>query len=156
MDTHHEHDRHEHHGNRVEDNRLITGAGTYASDWNVPGQLYGYFMRSDRAHAEITRLNAAPALAHPGVRHVFSGADAIAAGYTKPPHSLTIPGRDGTKARPTQRPVLAHGKVRFVGEAIALVVADSAAAAQVEGHKPYEAPNALDLPAHPRANLNNQ
>ena len=62
--------------------------------------------------------------------HVFTGADAVAAGYTKPPHSLTIPGRNGSKALAPQRPVLAHGKVRFVGEAIALVVADSAAAAQ--------------------------
>jgi carbon-monoxide dehydrogenase large subunit len=127
MDTH---DTHHHHGNRVEDKRLITGAGKYASDWNVAGQLYGYFLRSDRAHAEIVALNAAPASAHPGVRQVFTGADAVAAGYTKPPHSLTIPGRDGMKARAPLRPVLAHGKVRFVGEAIALVVADSAAAAQ--------------------------
>ena len=132
MDTHqnHENDGHHHHGNRVEDFRLITGAGKYASDWNAAGQLYGYFLRSDRSHAEIAALNAAPALAHPGVRHVFTGDDAVAAGYVKPPHSLTIPGRNGMKARAPQRPVLAHGKVRFVGEAIALVVADSAAAAQ--------------------------
>ena len=133
MDTHHEHhehDGHAHHGNRVEDRRLITGAGKYASDWNAAGQLYGYFVRSDRAHAEIEALDTAAALKQPGVRHVFTGADAVAAGYTKPPHSLTIPGRNGTKALAPQRPVLAHGKVRFVGEAIALVVADSAAAAQ--------------------------
>src|SRR5258706_8746592 len=111
---HHPHDKdeaHHHHGNRVEDFRLITGAGKYASDWNVAGQLYGYFVRSDRAHAEIVALNAAPALAYPGVKHVFTGADAISAGYTKPPHSLTIPGRNGMKARAPLRPVLAHGKV---------------------------------------------
>jgi len=133
MDTHHEHyehDGHAHHGNRVEDKRLITGAGKYASDWNATGQLYGYFVRSDHAHAEIKVLDTAAALKQPGVRHVFTGADAVAAGYTKPPHSLTIPGRNGSKALAPQRPVLAHGKVRFVGEAIALVVADSAAAAQ--------------------------
>ena len=127
MDTH---DTHHHHGNRVEDFRLITGAGKYTADWNAAGQLYGFFLRADRAHAEIVALNAAPALAHAGVRHVFTGADAVAAGYVKAPHSLTIPGRNGIKARATPRPVLAHGKVRFVGEAIALVVADSAAAAQ--------------------------
>ncbi len=127
MDTH---DTHQHHGNRVEDMRLITGAGKYASDWNAPGQLYGYFVRSDRAHAEIVALNAAPALAYRGVKHVFTGADALSAGYTKPPHTLMIPGRNGTQARAPERPVLAHGKVRFVGEALALVVADSAAAAQ--------------------------
>ena len=101
MDTHHEHhehDGHAHHGNRVEDRRLITGAGKYASDWNAAGQLYGYFVRSDRAHAEIKALDTAAALKQPGVRHVFTGADAVAAGYTKPPHSLTIPGRNGSKA----------------------------------------------------------
>jgi len=136
MDTHHEHhehDGHAHHGNRVEDQRLITGAGKYASDWNAAGQLYGYFVRSDHAHAEIKAVDTAAALKQPGVRHVFTGADAVAAGYIKPPHSLTIPGRNGSKALAPQRPVLAHGKVRFVGEAIALVVADSAAAAQSAG-----------------------
>ncbi len=127
---HDQHATHHHHGNRVEDKRLITGAGKYASDWNVAGQLYAYFVRSNRAHAEITALNAAAALAYPGVRHVYTGADAVAAGYTKPPHSLMIPGRGGMKARAPLRPVLAHGKVRFVGEAIAMVVADSAAAAE--------------------------
>ncbi|MEO7728778.1 MAG: xanthine dehydrogenase family protein molybdopterin-binding subunit, partial [Burkholderiales bacterium] len=124
------HDTHHHHGNRVEDRRLITGAGKYASDWNAAGQLYGYFVRSDRAHAEILALNTTPALKHPGVKYVFTGADAVSAGYTKPPHSLMIPGRNGTKALAPDRPVLAHGKVRFVGEALALVVAESAAAAQ--------------------------
>ncbi|MCX7139193.1 MAG: xanthine dehydrogenase family protein molybdopterin-binding subunit [Proteobacteria bacterium] len=130
MDTH---DTHHHHGNRVEDFRLITGAGKYASDWNQPGQLYGYFVRADRAHADIVALNTAPALKFPGVKHIFTGADAISAGYTKAPHALTMPGRNGTKARTPDRPVLAHGKVRFVGEAIALVVADTAAAAQEAG-----------------------
>lgn len=123
-------DTHQHHSNRVEDRRLITGAGKYAADWNAPGQLYGYFVRSDRAHAEIVALNVAPALAHPGVTHVFTGADAVSAGYVKAPHALTMPGRNGMKARTPQRPVLAHGKVCFVGEAVALVVAESAAAAQ--------------------------
>ena len=113
MDTH---DTHHHHGNRVEDFRLITGAGKYASDWNQPGQLYGYFVRADRAHADIVELNTAPALKFPGVKHIFTGADAISAGYTKAPHALTMPGRNGTKARTPDRPVLAHGKVRFVGD----------------------------------------
>jgi len=124
------HDKHHHGGNRVEDFRLITGAGKYAADWNVPGQLFGHFVRSDRAHAQIVALNTEQALKHPGVTHVFTGADAVSAGYTKAPHALTFPGRNGMQARAPARPVLAHGKVRFVGEALALVVATSAAAAQ--------------------------
>ena len=128
MDTHATHDPH-HDGKRVEDFRLITGAGKYAADWNVPGQLYGHFVRSDHAHAEIVSLNTARALAHPGVTHVFTGADAVREGYIRGQHSLTFPGRNGMKARVLDRPALAHSKVRFVGEAVALVVASSAAAA---------------------------
>jgi carbon-monoxide dehydrogenase large subunit len=124
------HASHHPHGERVEDFRLITGAGKYAADWNAPGQLYGYFLRADRAHAQIVALNAARALDYPGVKHVFTGADAISAGYTRAPHALTFPGRNGMKARAPDRPALAHGKVRFVGEALALVVAESAAQAQ--------------------------
>ena len=127
MDTH---DTHAHHGNRVEDFRLLTGAGTYTADWNAAGQLYGYFVRADRAHAEIVSIDTAAALAMPGVKQVFTGDDAVRAGYTKTPHALTFPGRNGMKARAPDRPVLAKHKVRFVGEAVALVVADSALAAQ--------------------------
>jgi aerobic carbon-monoxide dehydrogenase large subunit len=120
----------QHHGRRVEDLRLITGSGRYAADWNAPGQLHAYFVRADRAHAEITGVNTARALEHPGVKAVYTGEDALRAGYTKAPHALTFPGVNGMKARAPARPVLAHGRVRFVGEALALVVADSASAAQ--------------------------
>jgi carbon-monoxide dehydrogenase large subunit len=129
MDTHATHDTHHHDGRRVEDQRLITGTGKYAADWSVPNQLYGHFVRSDHAHAEIVSINTKLALAHPGVTHVFTGADAVAAGYVRVAHVLGTPGKGGMKARALDRPVLAHGKVRFVGEAVALVVAESAAAA---------------------------
>src|ERR1043166_3228295 len=126
MDTHAPHHSH---GNRVEDRRLITGAGKYASDWNMPGQLYGHFVRTDHAHAEIVSIDTQRALAHPGVKQVFTGADAVRVGYVKAPNLLSFPGRNGMKALAPDRPVLAHGKVHFVGEALALVVADSADAA---------------------------
>ena len=70
------------------------------------------------------------AAASPGVKQVFTGEDAVRAGYTKAPHTMQFVGKNGMKARAPDRPVLAHGKVRFVGEAVALVVADSAGAAQ--------------------------
>jgi len=78
---------HEHHDpkGRVEDARLITGRGKYAADWNVAGQLYAHFVRSDRAHAEIVSVNIEPARRHPGVMGVFTGSDAVRAGYTKAP-----------------------------------------------------------------------
>src|SRR5918999_1841681 len=123
-EAHHHHD-----GRRVEDLRLITGAGRYASDWNAPGQLYGHFVRTDRAHAEIVSVDTKNAAAFPGVKGVFTGEDAVKAGYTKAPHTMQFAGKNGMKAQGPDRPVLAHGKVRFVGEAVALVVADSAEAA---------------------------
>ena len=116
--------------NRVEDFRLITGAGKYAADWNAAGQLYGYFVRSDHAHAQIVSVNTAQALRSPGVVCVLTGADAVNAGYTKTSNSLSARDRKGANMRAPERPALAHGKVRFVGEAVALVVATSAAAAQ--------------------------
>ena len=124
------HTEHHHDGRRVEDVRLITGAGRYASDWNAPGQLYAHFVRSDRAHAELVAVDTAQARAHPGVKQVFTGEDAVSAGYVNAPHTMAFAGKNGMKARSPQRPVLAHGRVRFVGEAIAMVVATSAAAAQ--------------------------
>ena len=60
---------------RLEDDRMLTGRGKYVSDWNLPGQAYGHFLRSDRAHAEIVSLDAAAALAHPGVVAVITGED---------------------------------------------------------------------------------
>jgi carbon-monoxide dehydrogenase large subunit len=119
-----------HHGNRVEDLRLVTGAGKYASDWSLPGQLHGHFVRSDRAHAEIVSVNTGRALKHAGVKAVFTGVDAVRAGYIKPMHTLTFPGKGGMQTRAPERPVLAHGRVHFVGEALALVVAETAGAAE--------------------------
>ena len=114
----------------MEDTRLVTGAGTFAADWNVPGQFHGYFVRSDRAHAEIVAVNVEQALKHAGVKAVVTGADAVRAGYVKPLHTLNFPGKGGMQTRAPERPVLAHTGVHFVGEAVALVVAESAEAAQ--------------------------
>jgi len=123
---------HGHHGpvGRVEDARLTTGSGKYAADWSFPGQLYAHFVRTDRAHAEIISVDGAKALKHPGVKLVLTGADAVRAGYIKQMHTLTFAGKNGMQTRAPDRPVLAHGKVHFVGEALALVIANTAAAAQ--------------------------
>jgi carbon-monoxide dehydrogenase large subunit len=115
---------------RLEDPRLITGKGTYASDWNLPGQLYAAVLRSDRAHARIVKLDAGRARAHPCVKLVLTGEDAVAAGFTRAPHSLTFVGINGMKALAPDRPALATSAVRYVGEPIAVVVADSALVAQ--------------------------
>src|SRR5882672_5107657 len=97
-------DTHAHAGNRREDLRLITGRGRYTSDWNLPRQLHAAFLRSDRAHAEIVSIDTAPALKRPGVVAVFSGADAVAAGYTNFPSLMKLKNRKGQTPIKTARP----------------------------------------------------
>jgi aerobic carbon-monoxide dehydrogenase large subunit len=114
---------------RLEDDRMLTGRGKYVSDWDLPGQAYGYFVRSDRAHADIVSLDAAAALAHPGVSAVITGED-IRGALKSLPCALPVKGRGGMELIHPGRPALAQGRVRFAGEPVALVVAESAAAAQ--------------------------
>jgi len=113
---------------RREDPRLLKGEGRYTADWNFPNQLYAAFLRSDRAHARIASINTEAASAMPGVVRVFTGPD-VAHYKTMPPH-LRHPGRGGQSIKVPERPILARGRVRYVGEEVALVVATSAAAAQ--------------------------
>ncbi|HET9351058.1 MAG TPA: xanthine dehydrogenase family protein molybdopterin-binding subunit, partial [Burkholderiales bacterium] len=113
---------------RREDDRLLTGKGRYTADWNLPGQLYGCFLRSDRAHAEILNLKKDFALSLPGVKAIFTGEDT--ADFKTPPPMVTYPGRGGAMIKVPHRDVIARRRVRYVGQEIALVVATSAAAAQ--------------------------
>src|SRR5881227_2806665 len=113
---------------RLEDDRMLTGRGKYVSDWNLPGQAYGHFVRSDRAHADIVSLDVAAALAQPGVIAVITGED-IRAALKSLPCALPVKGRGGMELIHPGRPALAQGRVRFTGDAVALVIAESAAAA---------------------------
>src|SRR5216683_1340951 len=118
------------HKGRLEDERMLKGRGRYVADWNLPGQAYGHFVRSDRAHAEIAAVDASSALAMPGVIAVLTGADVAAAGLRPLPAAAPVKGRGGAEQLPTHRPALAQGRVRYVGEPVALVVAESTAGAQ--------------------------
>ncbi len=115
---------------RLEDARMLTGRGRYVSDWNLPGQAYGCFMRSDRPHARIVSIDASVALSMPGVISVLTGEDALAAGYKPMPAYAPMKGRNGTDLLIPPRPTLANGRVRYVGEPIAMVVAETAVQAQ--------------------------
>lgn len=115
---------------RKEDARFLQGAGRYTADWNGAGQLHAAFVRSPHAHADILAVDADEARAAPGVVAVYTGADLAGAGYQTRPASMPLPGRGGTTLITPDRPVLAHDRVRFVGEEVALVIADSRAAAQ--------------------------
>jgi carbon-monoxide dehydrogenase large subunit len=111
---------------RLEDARFLTGSGCFAADWNLPGQLHGAFVRSDRAHARIVSIDTSAARACAGVHLVLTGEDAIRAGQTTPVNFMRGTGKDGMTPRIPDRPTLAVGKVRFVGDLVAFVVADTA------------------------------
>ena len=120
---------------RREDFRLLTGQGRYAEDWNAPGQAYAAFVRSPHAHADVVSVDAKPALAFAGVLGVFTGRDLVADGVGPIPTLVAergggIRNRDGSSfAEPPWYP-LATGRVRHVGEPIAIVVATTPAAAR--------------------------
>ena len=115
---------------RREDHRLVTGQGRYTNDWNLPGQVHAAFRRSDHAHAIVKSIDTSVAAKSPGVLAVLSGRDVADAGFATLPPISPPPGRGGQGVLVPQRPVLARDRVRFVGEEVAVVVAESAAAAR--------------------------
>ena len=113
---------------RKEDVRFLTGAGRYIDDVAPPGALHAAFFRSPVAHARIAALDVAAAKASPGVAGVFTAAD-FAGVMENSVDFETVRNRDGSEGASPRRPVLAEDTVRYAGEAIAMVVADSRAAA---------------------------
>ena len=118
------------HKGRLEDARMLTGQGRYVSDWQLPGQAHGCFVRSDRAHAEIVSIDKEQAMQMPGVIAVLTGEDVAAAGLKPLPAAAPMKGRGGADQLATYRPALAQKRVRYVGDPVALVVAETAAQAQ--------------------------
>ena len=108
---------------RREDIRFLTGKGRYTADINLRGQAYAVFLRSEVAHGRINGIDTAAAKAMPGVLAIMTGEDFVAMGGN--PAGWYIPSRDGTAMKEPKRPVLAHGKVRHVGDAYAIVVAET-------------------------------
>lgn len=115
---------------RREDVRFLTGKGRYVADLVPVGALWGVFLRSDHAHGEIIALDVTAARAAPGVQLVLTAADLASAGLSPDMKGERIKGRGGKRGAGPARPVLARDRVRFVGEAIALVVADTVDAAR--------------------------
>ncbi|WP_439595919.1 xanthine dehydrogenase family protein molybdopterin-binding subunit [Falsiroseomonas sp.] len=115
---------------RAEDPILLTGQGRYTDDIALPGQVWCVMVRSPYAHGVINRIGTEGARAMPGVLGVWTGADLLAAGYGPMTCGMPLKNRDGTPLRTTQRPPLATDKVRFVGDPLAFVVAETRAAAK--------------------------
>jgi len=110
---------------RLEDDALLTGKGKYADDLKPQGQLVVQFLRSPYPHARITSIDTAGAKGMPGVVAVYTGADLIAGGVQPLPGVAGFPRPDGSPAVTPERHPLAPEVARFVGEAIAAVVAET-------------------------------
>jgi carbon-monoxide dehydrogenase large subunit len=123
---------------RKEDLRLLTGRGRFSDDVNLPDQAYAVFVRSPHAHARIRAIDAAAARAMPGVIAVLAGVDVDADGLnpiphtplaTRPPADIALNNRDGSEHGYAPHPLFATDRARYVGEQIAMVVAQTVAAA---------------------------
>ncbi len=110
---------------RLEDDALLAGTGQFTDDVTLPEQVALFFVRSPYPHARIVAVDSAAALAMPGVLKIVTGADLVAAGVKPIPGSSGFPRADGSPGVSPVRRVLAHERVRFVGEAVAAVVAQT-------------------------------
>ncbi|MGA7994427.1 MAG: molybdopterin cofactor-binding domain-containing protein, partial [Bradyrhizobium sp.] len=115
---------------RKEDDTLVRGKGKYTDDFSLPGQAYAWMVRSSHAHGVICGIDTATARAMPGVLGVWTGKDLAAAGYNPFTCGLPLKNRDGSPLIQTNRMALMTDKVRFVGDPVAFVVAETVAQAR--------------------------
>ena len=110
---------------RKEDQRFLTGEGTYTDDVTVTGQTHAYFLRSPHAHATIRGIDLSKANAAPGVVAIFTGDDLAAAKVGSLPCGWLITDVNGQPMKEPPHPPLAQGKVRYVGDQLAVVIAET-------------------------------
>ena len=118
---------------RKEDDTLVRGKGKYTDDFNLPGQAYAWIVRSSHAHGIIRGIDTSAAKAMPGVLGVWTGADLASANYGPYTCGLPLKSRDGTPLLQTNRTALMTDKVRYVGDPVAFVVAQTLAQARDAG-----------------------
>ncbi len=115
---------------RVEDPRLLKGAGSYVDDITLPGQLYGMVFRSPYAHARLVSIDVADARAVSGVAAVYTAEDSAIAGLNDLATQMPVKNADGSRGVYPTLPHLAKDTVRFVGQPVAFIVAESIRAAK--------------------------
>src|SRR6202046_3807970 len=120
---------------RKEDQRFITGKGHYTDDISRPGQTYAYFVRSPHAHATIKSIDAKAAQTMPGVVAVLNGKELVADKIGNLICGWMIHSKDGTPMKMAAHPALATGKVCHVGDAVAVVIAETLAQARDAAEK---------------------
>src|ERR1700712_2751502 len=115
---------------RKEDDTLVRGKGKYTDDFSLPGQAYAWMVRSSHAHGIIRGIDTKAASSMPGVLGVWTDKDLVAAGYNPFTCGLPLKSRDGSPLLQTNRMALATDKVRYVGDPVAFVVAETLAQAR--------------------------
>src|SRR5690349_20598033 len=117
---------------RKEDDRLLSGAGNFTADLTLPGEVHACLVRSPHAHARIRGIDAAGARAMPGVLAILTGSDAAADGLQPIPFRPISPNPHEVPLKGSfpPFPVLSADKARFVGEVVAVVVAETRALAR--------------------------
>src|SRR5438093_6599373 len=110
---------------RKEDQRFITGKGHYTADVNRAGQTHACFVRSPHAHARIKGVDAKAAKAMPGVLAVLTGADLAADKLGNLICGWMIHSKDGSQMKTAPHPAIAHAKTNYVGDPVAVVVAET-------------------------------
>jgi carbon-monoxide dehydrogenase large subunit len=120
---------------RVEDYRLLTGAGSFTDDINLDGQVWASFVRSPHAHADIWSIDTAAAAAMRGVLAIYSAADLLAGGVEPFPTDVEVrglesPNRDGSLMADPPYFTLANGRTRHVGDPVCMVIAETLANAE--------------------------
>ena len=114
---------------RFEDPRLVRGDGRYTDDIKLPGLAHGVVLRSPHAHAKIKSIDTAAAKSAPGVLAVLTSADIKAAGYGDLPVPGGLKRRDGSPMYRPRYPILVEDRVRWIGDSVAFVVAETVAQA---------------------------
>ena len=120
---------------RKEDQRFITGKGRYTDDIHLPHETHAYFIRSPYAHATVKKIDTKAAMKEPGVLAVLTGADAAADKVGGLICGWMIHSKDGSPMKVGPHPVLAQGKVRYVGDHVAVVIAETYAQAKAAAEK---------------------
>jgi len=110
---------------RKEDQRFVTGKGHYTDDVSRPGQCHAYFLRSPHAHAKIKNIDSKAAAAMPGVLAVLTGADLAADKIGNLICGWMITSKDGSQMKMAPHPAIAHAKTNYVGDPVAVVVAET-------------------------------
>jgi carbon-monoxide dehydrogenase large subunit len=115
---------------RFEDKRLLTGKGHYQDDLTLPRQLWAVFVRSPHAHARIVSIDTAASAGAPGVAAVFTGQDFANDGISTPKAAMARKKRDGSPMFAPQRPAMVIDRTRYVGDTVAMVIAETLAQAK--------------------------